>query len=87
MSRAAARRHYITFSLDTVTHHPNLNLKLEMCCSPVTNYILRLQQFSLQVSDGHFFLLQRGQVLLRIRGPDAVVVSTGVVVPQICSSI
>lgn len=46
------------------------------------NFVLRLQQLGLQVSDGHFLLLQGSQILLRVRGPDAMVLSAGVVATQ-----
>lgn len=49
--------------------------------------VLRLHQFGLQVSDGHFLLLQRGEVLLGVRGSAAVVVSAGVVATQVGSSV
>ena len=50
--------------------------------SPVMNSVVRLQQFGLEVSDGHFLLLQRGEILLRVRGFDAMVVPTGVIAAQ-----
>lgn len=50
--------------------------------SPVMNSVVRLQQFGLEVSDGHFLLLQRGEILLRVRGLDAMVVPTGVIAAQ-----
>lgn len=49
--------------------------------------VFRLHQFGLQVSDGHFLLLQRGEILLGVWGFDAMVVSTGVVAAQARSSV
>jgi len=49
--------------------------------------VLRLQQFGLQVSDGHFLLLERGEILLGVRGSDAVVVPAGVEAALGCPSV
>lgn len=54
---------------------------------PVMNRVLCIHQFALQVSDGHFLLLERGEILLWVRGSDAMVVSTGVVAAQARSSV
>lgn len=48
--------------------------------------VLRLQQFGLQVSDGHLLLLQGRQVLLWIGWSNAVVVAARVVVAQVGST-
>lgn len=86
-SRTAACKHYIS----TAVHfccHPVLKLNSwTWGCQPVMDSVLRLQQFGLQVSDGHFLLLQRGEVLLRVRRPDSVVVTTWMVAAQTCPSV